>query len=175
LGTISGLPNNFTINGAAVNEKNQVLVSSAMESNSYFVVDPKTWAASEFKVIGKVWHSSDLANSNILVSGNKPSGTAPDMLSKTIIGTGSSAIQIYPNPVTNNRFVIQFNQLEKGNYTIQVTDATGRQLVQQEVNVTGENQSQAINLNRTTTKGIYMVKVLDVNSKIVSTSKLVVQ
>jgi hypothetical protein len=97
------------------------------------------------------------------------------MLSKTIIGTGSSAIQIYPNPVTNNRFVIQFNQLEKGNYTIQVTDATGRQLVQQEVNVTGENQSQAINLNRTTTKGIYMVKVLDVNSKIVSTSKLVVQ
>ena len=176
LGVISGLPNGFTVNGAAVNENNQVIVGSAMESGSYFSVDAKSWAATPLKIAGTVWHSSDLANSNLLVSGNKPKTNNIDLISKNIPAqTGDNKINIYPNPVTNNQFTIQFNDLAAGTYTLKVTDVTGRQVTQQVVNVTGENQSQLIKLAATNAKGVYLVNVTDPNSKSVFSTKIVVQ
>lgn len=175
LGALTGLPNNFTVNGACVNEDNKIIVASAVESNSYFVVDPQTWTATPFAIAGTVWHSSDLANSNLLVSGTKATGPA-EITSRTISsGTASTHIQIYPNPVTNSQFVVQFNQLEAGNYTVQVTDVMGRQLVQQVVNVSGDNQTQSIKLDPSAAKGVYLVKVTDMNSKAVFSSKIVLQ
>lgn len=176
LGTVSGLPNGFTINGAVVNENNQVVVGSAIESVSLFVLNTKTWAASPMKINGTVWHTSDLANGNLLVSGKKPKATAVDVISgNTPSNTGDGRINIFPNPVTNNQFTIQFNELEIGNYTVQVTDVTGRQLMQQVVNVSGDNQSQMIRLNSSVAKGVYLVKVSDQNSKAVYSTKIVLQ
>ncbi len=176
LGTISDLPATFTVNGAAVNENNQIVVGSAVESLSFFTVDPKTWAASVFTIPGTVWHSSDLANSNLLVSGNKPKNSAPELLSRNVpANTGINKIQIYPNPVTNNQFAVQFNELEAGTYTVHVTDVMGRQVLQQVVNVSGDNQTQNIILNPSSAKGIYMVKVTDTNSKAIFATKVVVQ
>jgi len=43
LGTISGLPANFTTNGAAVNADNKILITSAVDASSLYVVDPATW------------------------------------------------------------------------------------------------------------------------------------
>jgi hypothetical protein len=174
LGVISGLPANFTVNGAAVNEKNQVVVGSAVEASTYFIVDPKTWAATPYKIAGAVWHSSDLANSNVLVSGNRHGGTSPELLPQTYAG-GDNRIQVYPNPVTNNKFLIQFNQLEAGNYIMQLTDVTGRQVMQQAVNISRDNQTQDVNLNPSYTKGVYLLKLTDHNSKAVYSTKIVVQ
>ncbi len=176
LGVISGLPNGFTVNGAAVNDNNQVLVGSAMEASSYFTVDYKSLAATPYTIAGKVWHSSDLANGNLLVSGNKAKSTNTEVLSAKIpVNSGDNKINIYPNPVTNNQFVIQFNQLDAGNYTVQVTDVTGRQAVQQVVSLNGENQSQTIKLNPSAARGVYLVKVTDQNSRAVFSTKVVVQ
>ena len=176
LGYISGLPNGFTVNGAAVNDKNQVIVASAVQGGSLFTIDLKSLTATAFPVAGSVWFSSDLANGNLLASGSKPTQTTTELMSRTIVGnTGDGKINIYPNPVVNNQFVIQFNQLDAGSYTIQVTDVTGRQVVQQQVNVSGENQAQTVKLNASASKGIYMVKVSDQSSKAVFTTKVVVQ
>jgi len=176
LGVVSGLPNGFTINGAAVNDNNKIVVASAMEASSYFTVDYKTLAATPYTIAGTVWHSSDLANSNLLVSGTKPKGTSSDIVSRnTLPNTGDNKINIYPNPVTNNQFVIQFNQLDAGNYTVQVTDVVGRQVIQQAVTISGDNQSQIIKLNPSATKGVYLVKVTDPNSNAVFSTKIVVQ
>ena len=176
LGPVSGLPNGFTINGAAVNENNQVVVGSAVESASYFIIDIKTLSATPFKITGAVWHSSDLANSNLYVSGNKPKATTTDLISRsTPANTGDGRINIFPNPITNNQFTIQFNDFETGNYTVQVTDVTGRQLMQQAVNVAGDNQSQTIRLSSSAARGVYLVKVTDPNSKSVFSTKIVLQ
>ena len=174
LGPISGLPAGFTVNGAAVNDKNQVIVGSAMESGSYFTLDPKTWAATPYKISGTVWHSSDLANSNLLISGNKPKGTAPELLPQ-LYSRISDKIQVYPNPVTNNKFIIQFSQLETGNYTLQLTDVIGRQVMQQAISISGDNQTQDINLNPSYTRGVYLLKVTDHNNKAIFSTKVVVQ
>jgi Secretion system C-terminal sorting domain len=176
LGVISGLPNGFTVNGAAVDANNQVIVGSAMESASLFVIDSKTWAASPLKMSGAVFHTSDLANGNQLVSGNKPKATNIDLISKNSPAqTGDSKINIFPNPVTNSQFTIQFNDLAAGSYTVRITDVTGRQVSQQVVNVGGDNQSQIIKLPPSSAGGVYLVKVSDPNSKSVFSTKIVVQ
>ncbi|MBL0130960.1 MAG: T9SS type A sorting domain-containing protein [Chitinophagaceae bacterium] len=176
LGVISGLPNGFTVNGAAVNEHNQILVGSAIEASSYFTVDSRTLAATPYTIAGRVWHSSDLANGNLLVSGNKPKAINTEVLTNKLpANKGDNKISIYPNPVNNNQFVIQFNQLEAGNYIVQVTDVMGRQSIQQAVSLNGENQAQTIRLNPAAAKGFYLVKVTDQNSKVVFSTKIIVQ
>ncbi len=176
LGSISGLPKGFTVNGAAVNDENKIVVASAVQAVSLFTVDAKTLVATPYKIAGTVWYTSDLANSNLLVSGARPKPTNTDLISRNIVtNSGDGKINIYPNPITNNQFVIQFNQLEAGSYTVRVTDVMGRQLMQQLVTVSGENQSQTFQIAHSAARGVYLVKVTDTNSKSVFSTKVVVQ
>ena len=175
LGTISGLPSNFTVNGAVVNENNQVVVASAMESNSYFSVDMKTLAATPYKLTGTVWHTSDLGNSNMLVSGNKAKGGTVDLISRQTPGNNDNTISIFPNPVTNNQFMMQFSQLAPGDYTIRITDVMGREIMQQPVTISNDNQTQLIRLSSANARGVYLVKVTGAAGKAVYSSKLVLQ
>lgn len=176
LGAISGLPNGFTVNGAAVNDENKVIVASAMVASSYFTVDMKSLVASPYVISGTVWQSSDLANSNLLNTSSKSKGGTMEITSRNSVPNAADGkIGIYPNPVTNNQFAVQFNELQAGQYTIQVTDVMGRQLMQQVVNVGAEKQIQTVRLNAAASKGIYLVKVTDQNNKSVYTSKIVVQ
>lgn len=175
LGTITGLPQGFTVNGAAVTEDNQVVVSSAMQT-AYYTVDYRTWTASPYAVNSTAWNSSDLANSNLLATAVKNNNAVTEVMSRnTIPNSGNGKIGIYPNPVANNQFVIQFTQLEPGNYSVQVTDVMGRQVIQQSVSLSGDSHAQVVKLNPSSAKGIYLVKVNDQNSRSVFSTKLVVQ
>lgn len=176
LGAIKGLPAGFTVNGAAVGDDNRVMVASAVLTGSCYAVDIKTLSAVQYNMNGTVWQSSDLANSNLFLSGNKkPVEVVEVTKNKPVSPAEVSRVSIYPNPVTENQFVIQFGRLEAGSYTIQVTDVTGRQVLQQVVNISGENQLQVIKLSPSASKGVYMVKVLDANSKASFSTKIVVQ
>ncbi|MBS1759618.1 MAG: T9SS type A sorting domain-containing protein [Bacteroidetes bacterium] len=175
LGAVTGLPEGFTINGAAVNENNKVVVSSAVVATNLYQVDLNSLKATP--LTGQaVWHSSDLANSNIILSGKNPKQNNADLFAKNapVDQIGNNKIAVYPNPVTNNQFRIQFNALDAGNYTVQITDAMGRQINHQAVVITSESQSQLIKLP-STSRGIYMVTVTDAAGKSLSGIKLVVQ
>jgi hypothetical protein len=174
LGIINGLPANFTVNGAAVNDDNTVLVASATLSGSYFTVDMKDLTAKPYTIEGSTLQSSDLANSNLLQTQAK-SNKEILTLSKPVIPEGSTSVNVYPNPVTDNQFVIQFGQLSAGNYTVVVTDVMGKQVAERTVTVTSENQSQVIKLNGGFSKGVYLVKVLNASKASVSSTKIVVQ
>lgn len=176
LGSIKNIPATFTVNGAAVTDDNKIVVSSAMAASSYFSVDLKTLAATPYTINGTVWQSSDLANGNLFISGNKPTGTAIELMKGAATpATTDSRVILFPNPVTNNQFTLQFNALEAGNYTIFVTDVTGRQMVRQALTIGSENQSQSINLDKAAAKGVYMVNITDKESRSVFSTKLVVQ
>ncbi len=176
LGTITGLPAGYTVNGAAVNEQNQVVVGTAMKATSYFTVDHKTLAASPYAISGTVWNSSDLANSNLLNTAAKNKNPVTEVMARnTPVAVGDGKVDIFPNPVTNHQFVVRFNALEAGTYTVQVTDVMGRQMVQQIVTISGEGQSQPVKLDPAAAKGVYLVKVTDMNSRTVYSNKLVLQ
>ena len=176
LGIITGLPEGFTVNGAAVNDENKIIVASAVQGGSLYSLDAKTLVAEKYPFAGTVWQSSDLANSNLLVSETRPQAKNIDVMSRSIpANTGDGKINIYPNPITNKQFVIQFNQLDAGAYTVQLTDVMGRQVMQRNVNVGGDNQSQSFNVPAAAAAGVYLVKVTDMNNKSVFSTKVVVQ
>ena len=82
---------------------------------------------------------------------------------------------IYPNPVTNNQFTIQFGKIPAGNYNIELTDVTGRIVMRQELDISYEDQAETVSLKKASAKGVYLVKVIDKDSKSIFTQKLVVQ
>jgi len=175
LGPVKGLPAGFTTNGVIVTDDGNLLAGSQSYSKSWYLIDPKSWGASEYKTPNGAYLTSDLANSNIL-STRKKSATEIATIPQREFPL-SNLIQLYPNPVSvsNNQFKIQFNKLEAGDYTIELTDVTGKQVMTQKVNIANEGQIQTFNLKRNTAQGIYLVKVSDINSKSIFTQKLVVQ
>lgn len=173
LGTIKGLPADFTVNGAVVDADGNLLVSSAVNSNAYFVVNPKTWEASIFHST-TVFRSSDLANSNYLSTRTKnPIATIETI--RRPAGVTSNLIQIFPNPIISNQFTIQFHKVPAGDYTVELTDVMGRRILQQRVTLVTENATETISLAATNAKGVYLVKVLDISKRSVHEQKVLVQ
>jgi hypothetical protein len=173
IGAIQGLPANFTTNGLVVNENGDLLASSAVYAASYYTIDPTTWMAVEYKAAAGVFRSSDLANSNVLQTTKSRRDiiqTIPTRESQL-----SKSVQVFPNPVTNNRFTLQFSKLTPGDYSIELTDVTGRQIMQRRVFVVSNDQTENISLSSGTARGVYMIKVNDRESKAVFTQKIVLQ
>lgn len=172
LGYIKGLPQDFTTNGAVVDDEGSVLVSSAVNKTAYYVVNTKNWTASPFPLAVGVFPSSDLANSNYLQTKPRISRTEtirePENLTP-------SKIMIYPNPVSNNQFSLQFGKLEAGNYRVELTDVMGRVVMRRMINVQAEDQLENFSLKPSTAKGIYLVNIIDANKKSAASQKIVVQ
>lgn len=172
LGGIQNLPANFTVNGAVVDGNGALLVSSAVDASAYYEVNPKDWKAVAYQGLSSVFRSSDLANSNFLATSAKPKEfttiTAPtDKFSKLIA--------VYPNPVTSSRVSVQFTKVPTGNYRLELTDMTGRSVMQKRLNITNQNQVQELRLNESNAKGLYLVRVYDAANQSVYTQKVMVK
>jgi len=174
LGMIDGLPEGFTVNGAAVNEENRIVVSSALRTE-YFTVNHHDWSAIPYAISNTSWNSSDLANSNLLTTTVKNSNTVDFVSRNPAPNSGDGKISLYPNPVSNNQFVMQFSQLKAGNYSLQVTDVMGRSIVLQNISISGDNHAQVVKLDPAAARGIYLIKVTDGGKQEVYSSKIVVQ
>jgi len=176
LGYIKGLPQDFTTNGAVVTTEGKVLVSSAVNGNAYFLIDPKDWSATQYESKAGIFRSSDLANSNYLQT--KPKNTTQsEIVTRKVPDNiiAASKIQIYPNPVTNNQFTLQFGKVAAGNYNIEMTNVTGQIVMQRGVNVQSEDQVETISIKSSLARGVYLVKVTGRNNESVLSQKLVVQ
>jgi hypothetical protein len=171
LGPISGLPQNFTVNGAVVTADGSLLVSSAVDGSGYFTVNPANWKARPYALPAGVYRSSDLANSNYLSVNRKPA--VETLRQRTEVR--NTGVQVYPNPVTANRFTLQFSKIPSGTYAIEVTDETGKALVQKRTVINTAGQTQTITLPSGTAKGLYLVNVSDRNGKAVFGQTVVVQ
>ena len=172
LGAITGLPATFTVNGAVVDAEGSLLVSSAVDASSYYVVDAKSWKALPYQTIGTIYRSSDLANSNYLSTSSK----APSI--ETVAARQpfrSNFIQVYPNPVTGKQFTLQFSKVPLGDYTLELTDFMGRKVVQQQLAITAPDQVQKIALASNHANGLYLVKVINTNKKAVFEQKVMMQ
>ena len=173
LGTIKNLPANFTSNGMVVNDQNQILLSSAVNADTWAILSLDQMTATSFKPEGGIWRSSDLANSNILQT-KTASTPAQEVITRVVPGD-ENKIMVYPNPVNDNRFTVQFSQLEAGVYTMTLSDVMGRQVVNRSININGVEHAENVNLNSANAKGVYLIKLTSQNSRQVYTKKIVVQ
>jgi Secretion system C-terminal sorting domain len=169
LGTVSGLPTKFTTSGVAVSEDGkQLLVSSSVYSDAYFLVDPETWNASPSQATHDMYESADLANSNVLT-------TAHSNLFISKFPENLNRIRVFPNPVMDDEVSIQFNELPPGHYTIQLADALGSRVIEQKAVITGNNQTETMHIPGYTSQGFYYIRIMDQKNNIVGTQKLVVE
>lgn len=171
LGAIEGLPAKFTVNGAVVDAEGNLLVSSAVYGDSYFVVNPKNWSASAYQGAKVVFRSSDLANSNYLGSSKF---TTIETIARTPL-IYNQYVQVYPNPVVANQFTMQFGKVPSGDYTMELVDVMGRSIMARRISIAAEDQTETISLRSTNAKGIYLIKLMDRANKAVYEQKLMIQ
>ena len=67
IGTITGLPANFSTNGAAVDNDGAIVVSSANSFEGYYKFKLADFAAVKIEGSDKMYNASDLANGNLLL------------------------------------------------------------------------------------------------------------
>ena len=172
LGTIQGLPANYTTNAAAVNDDGEIVVASANMFDGYYKLQLSDLKAVKMEGSDAKYNTSDFANANLLLQKE-----ANSLLNSKVIPTATTPVdaRIFPNPITNASFNILFDNKNDGIYTVVMSDLTGRSMMTKKVSVTSGVQTQKINLNAHMAKGVYIVKVLDENKTMIINEKVVVQ
>ncbi len=171
-GTITGLPVNFTTNGAAVDDDGNLVVSSANVIEGLYKVNIKSLAAEKIISIGAAFNASDLANGNLLSQKEADDLSRFNQI-KPIVAYLADA-KIYPNPVTGAQFNVSFEGQRAGKYTIVLTDIAGKALQSKVVNIAKSGQVEAIRFAGKNARGMYFVKVLSEDRQLAFSEKLVV-
>ena len=78
---------------------------------------------------------------------------------KVNISKGATLITIYPNPVNGNTIVLQMNNLQKGIYTITLTNKLGQQIVTKEIEHAGGSATEIIESSKALAAGVYQLRL----------------
>lgn len=159
LGKITGLPENYSVNGAAVNAKGKIIIASAKGGNFY-----------ELSI-------KDLSAKQMIGDSHLP---IYDLASKYLIGDQLSSslslanIDIFPTKVDQQEFTISVNDKNiKANLTLKIIDIAGREILKQEILPREGKLNQQIYL-KNIMMGSYIVNIIDNSGKIVFTKKIIV-
>ncbi len=174
LGVISGLPANYTTNGAAVNDEGYVVVSSANSYDGFYKFDMKDLVAVKVEGSDK-YTASDLANGNLLYQKEVDAKRTLGVTAALPLAPINTDARIFPNPVTNNEFKVLFDNQAAGQYYVIVSDLSGRNVLSQTAQVSSKMQTVTVRINNTLGQGVYLVKVVDANKQLVFTDRVVIQ
>jgi hypothetical protein len=170
-GTISNLPATFSLNGAAVIDDNNVMISCANTIDGYYKVDMNQLSAVKISTQGSVYNASDLASCNLLHEQEKINSLGIPTLPNGEV-TGNRIISIYPNPVSDGQIKITFESKASGTYKIALTDLQGRLIGTKDVFIKGPGQVENFQLRTKQASGMYLIKIIDATNKSVYSDKL---
>jgi len=196
VGTIKGLPQGFTTNGAMVEEQGKIIVASSQCTAGYYRFDLANMETPAEKVSSNesVFNASDLANGNLAFEkekkkkNRKQEDVQEEEVKKPVVveevvtklnpqteAVQNNGIAVYPNPVTNGLVKLSFSDQPAGKYQVQFLDMAGKLISEQEVVVNNKIQIEEFRLPQLVGKGNYLVKISNAQNKISHTTKLVVQ
>ncbi len=175
MGAITGLPANYSTNGAAVDADGKIMVSSANSFEGFYKFDMKDLAAVKIEGSDKNMNASDLANGNLLYQKEYDAQRNLGSGSFAAVKQVNSDARVFPNPVTANEFKVLFDGQKAGNYYVILSDLSGRTVMNKMVTVSSKLQSETVQISSTVGKGMYLVKVTDAAQQIVFTERVVVQ
>ncbi|GAC1585521.1 MAG: hypothetical protein NVS3B19_03150 [Ginsengibacter sp.] len=172
-GTILNLPGTFTTNGAAVDNSDNVIVSSANTFDGYYKVNMNDLKAIKLDTKGQIFNASDLANANLLYQRKADDDLNVPVVSNNEI-LGNQFVSVYPNPVSGSDVKISFEKMKPGKYALLISDLEGRAILSSDVYLKSGTQIEPLGLNKKPASGMYLIKVTNANNKSVFTDKLVV-
>jgi hypothetical protein len=175
-GYISGLPANYTTNGAVIDDEGNMVVGSASSTQGYYKVDIQSLKATKIETKDKVFNTSDLANGNLAMekeaNAKASAVSAASLLRRDIVRNDN--ISVFPNPVTEGSFRLYFDNQRQGKYEIQLVDLTGRIVSSQPVSIGAKAQVEEMFVSSKLARGMYMVKVVN-GSKALFADKILIQ
>ena len=80
-------------------------------------------------------------------------------------------IQMYPNPTASDLFIDFGNQEKLKDYSLIISDISGKQVYKEDI----QNQKSTVKLNSLGGKGVYVVKILDGNSKVLVVKQIILE
>lgn len=167
-GTVKGLTDGFTINGAAVDANGNVTVSSSVSTLRYYSVDMNGYMATPVESKGNVPNASDLASAGLLFARAVP---AP-VKSET---TSSNQLRIFPNPVTNGYTRVQMQDMKPGLYQVELRSAGGQAVYATQAMVEGKFNFVDLSFGKKVLPGIYTVRVIGKEGKQINSQRIIVQ
>jgi hypothetical protein len=171
-GQITGIPAQFTTNGAVVSDAKSATVTSANPQSGFYNVNMETLVATLVPNSVTNYSISDLAN-ELLLEGAKKNTPVETTISKELVANDN--VNVFPNPITSNTFKISLDDLTTGNYTLTVTDLIGRQVYNKRIVVNSDNQVENVDLGKKPSNGLYLLKLVDATNKNVFVGKLIVE
>ncbi len=173
-GTISNLSPSYTLNGAAVINDNDVIISSANTFEGFYSINTKDFTATKLDTKGQIYNASDLASCNLLHEDQKRNSIGAPALNKIEV-IGNRFISVYPNPVTDGQVKIIFDNSASGKYKIALTDLQGRFVDSKDVYIKGAGQVVNFQMRTKQASGVYMIKVTNAANKSIFSDKLIIE
>ncbi len=157
LGTIKGLPEHYSLNGAAVDKKGNVIVASA-KGQGFYTVNLENLKATP---LAKNFDLNvyDLASHYQIPAAKGTSAVF-------------SKIEVYPTQVNAGVIHLRYNDEVKGNITFGVYDTAGKLVLNNTVNAE-KNSVQTFDLSLLNS-GVYIIHVSDGMGKELLTKKILV-
>ena len=174
LGSIAGLSGTFTLNGAAVDNDDNVIISSANSFEGFFKVNMKDLSATKLITSGQIFNASDLANGNLLFESQARKNVGSASLGQPSVKR-NQFVSIYPNPVFGTEFKLTFGNKAAGEYNITLADVQGKIIQNDKVYIKSAGQVETIQLKTKPANGAYFIKVSNASRKSVFSDKLVIE
>lgn len=160
MGKISALPENFSLNGAAVNAEGKVVIASA-KALGFYEVDMNDLSAKQISFSENL-NIYDLA-SNMMVN------------EKRAVSPAFTGVDIYPTFVNEGFLNVKLADKKlKGNVTVEIFNSGGITSLKQTLNAGSRNAEHKIELNGLLS-GMYVVTVQDEAGNQVLTKKIIVK
>lgn len=173
-GTITGVPANYTTNGAAVDADGNVILCSATAFEGYYKMNIFDLAAKKMEGSDVVYNASDLASGNLLFQKESDNAMRNAKITPVVTANTITENLVYPNPVVSNTFNLLLDKGMAGNYTVVITDLSGRALQTNKTGIVKGQQSYRVNLSSRPAKGTYLVKVLDEKNNVILSDKVMI-
>ncbi len=171
-GSVLNLPGTFSLNGAAVDNDGNVIVSSANTFEGFYKINITDLSATKLPTTSQVFNASDLASSYLLNQNEATMGKATLPLADAI---GNRFITIYPNPVSDGQVRISFDKAVAGEYKIELSDLQGRLIDYKKVYIKSSGQLEIFKLHTKPPGGLYLIKVTDIDDKSFFSDKLIIE
>jgi hypothetical protein len=192
LGSIKGLPEGYTTNGAVVEKGTGIIVSSSSSTQAYYRFDIETLQAEKIETGGTVYNASDLANANLLTYKKEKEEQQPaqEIIKQPAETTGAKAVteksaaetfasesrfSVYPNPVVNSVARISLANYPEGRYELQLVDLSGKLLSKQTLQVNSKSSVAEFRMPAQLAKGTYLVQLVNSAKAVTNAEKILVQ
>ncbi|KMQ63513.1 secretion protein [Chryseobacterium sp. BLS98] len=159
VGKISGIPDNYSVNGSAVNSKGKVVIASA-KGDSLYEVDLQTLQAKALPG-GEKPHIYDLASRYFANDRTSPVNALAN-------------IDIFPTRVNEHVINVNVNDKSvKGHLKLSVFDISGKNVSKQDLSVKDGSLSQQV-LLKNLINGAYIVNIADESGRVLLSKKIIV-